>query len=156
MLFGCFLMIWSYGFNQNTVTQEIDLNTSSPAEWTEYFTGGGITISYKIAACDPEMGYDQESVILKVQNLNENVVVLNWHSLLSFNEVCKTCDFEEEYSTRLKIEPNTTMEGNCSIYGPRELKFFSRFIDVNYSQGESLTSFKLDKLQITTLTESNQ
>jgi hypothetical protein len=156
MLFGCFLFIWSYGFNQTVTTPEIDLKSTSPSDWTEYFSADGIVISYKLASCDPEMGYDQESVLLKVQNSGVNTVVLDWHSLLSFDGVCKTCDFEEEYSTRLKLEPNTAIEGNCSIYGPREVKFFVRFNDVNYTKGEVLTSFKLDKLQITILTESNQ
>jgi hypothetical protein len=150
-----FFLFSFYGLNQGLTTNEIDLKTTHPTEWTVYYSDQGVTISFKLEECDPEMGYDQESLLLMVENQNVYPIVLNWHSLLSFDGVCKTCDYEEEYSSRVKLDPETSLSGTCSIYGTRELKFFSRFIDANYSKGETLTSFKLDKLLITAITELN-
>lgn len=155
LLLLCFFGSIYAGYGQYQVTETIDLNVNKPTEWAVYFVGEGIQISYKLASCDPEMGYDQESVLLKIENTTNSVVVLNWHQLLSFNDNCKTCDYEEEYSSRLKLGPLQSEEGTCSIYSAKELKYFSKFIDANYTKGESLTSFKLDKLVITTITESN-
>ena len=154
------LLIFSLIFLSNTCNsqqeqqqqqiQTININTkdSHPIEWEIYFENDQIKVEYKFSECDPEMGYNTELVLLKCTNLTPNKLSLNWHEILYYDKICKTCDFPEEYLYSVDLGPNELLEGNCSIYSKYQLQIFSRFNDVNSSNGVILTSFSLSNLQI--------
>ncbi len=119
-------------------------------QWTEYISNEQLTIEYKFVACDPEIGFDQEQVILKMTNHTSEELKLDWHVLLEYNEECKTCDYPEEYGYHVFLKPNQVKEGDCSIYSEAyEFKMFSKFMDERAKQKDVLTSFSLSDFILT-------
>ncbi len=130
--------------------ETISINTKElhPTEWVTYLENNQIKIEYKFSECDPEMGYNTENVLLKCTNFSDNKISLDWHMILFYDKVCKTCDFPEEYKYTVDFAPNESLEGTCSIYSKYQLNIFSKFNDVNSSNKISLTSFSLSNLQL--------
>ncbi len=123
-----------------------DVKSMHKEEWTPHFSNDDFSIEYKFIACDPEMGYDQESVLLKIKNNTSSHLSISWHMILHYDELCRTCDFEDEYTFTFDLEPNAEKSSDCSVYSNNQLKIFSRFIDQNYTNGEVLTGFQFEKL----------
>lgn len=120
-------------------------------EWTVISTEKSVEIDYKIADCDAEIGYDKELVLLKVTNNSDHKVELKWHSHLYYNGVCKTCDFPEEYSVSIILEPNESLSGDCTVNSDSRLTLFCKFLDSNYKGKSQLTNFELKNIQIITI-----
>ncbi len=142
-----FLTLYSTSGNAQLNTSFADTKTLQPTEWTEHFSNDDFSIEYKFVACDPEMGYDQESVLFKFTNKTSSHLAVHWHMILHYDSECKTCDYEDEYTFSVDLEPNTEKTSDCSIYAENsQLKLFSRFIDENYTKGEVLTGFQFNGL----------
>lgn len=146
------IILSTYSFSQESITTasiEVGKN-GSVSTWQEYLSNEEVTIEYKFVTCDPEMGYDKEQVILKVTNHTANKLVLDWHMILYYNSECKTCDYPEEYAYKVVVQPNSTKEGDCSVYNEDyQLTIFSKFVDTKYKTNDMLTSFQLDNLILT-------
>ena len=69
-----------------------DVKSMHKEEWTPHFSNDDFSIEYKFIACDPEMGYDQESVLLKIKNNTSSHLSISWHMILHYDELCRTCD----------------------------------------------------------------
>jgi hypothetical protein len=153
LLFSIFISTWVLGQQTTTIiTPTINCNTDegNPENWTEYFSNDQITIEYKFVLCDPEIGFDQEQVILKMTNHTSDVLKIDWHILLEYNQVCKTCDYPDEYGYHVFLKPNQTKEGDCSIHSEAfEFKMFSKFMDDRAKQKDILTSFTLSDFTLT-------
>src|SRR5690606_34228805 len=65
-------------------TSFTDIRTIQPTEWTEHFSNNDFSIEYKFVACDPEMGYDQESVLIKFITFIRNFSKIADKSPVSF------------------------------------------------------------------------
>ena len=94
-------------------TNLIDVKTEKPTNWELYFFNEDFKIEYKFVDCDPSMGFDTESVLLKFTNRTAAVLQLNWHLFLHYDGTCRTCDYPEEYSYELSLDPNEQIEGAC-------------------------------------------
>ena len=119
-----------------------------PTVWTTYIDNQDIQIEYMFADCDPAMGYDFQQVHFKFTNKTNSNLELSWHIDLYYNEICKTCDYEFEYTRTLNLSPSEILEGTCSRDSANELKLFSKFIDQNYTKGDKLTGFQLQSLTV--------
>ena len=135
----------------NIITPSVNCKQADKSgQWSDYFSNDQLTIQYKFVSCDPEIGFDQEEVILKMTNHTNDELKLDWHILLEYNNECKTCDYPEEYGYHVFLKPNQTREGSCSIHSEAfELKMFSKFLDDRAKQKDVLTSFALSDFQIT-------
>lgn len=140
------LLSGALSFAQEVATPLIDAKTEHPQEWTSYVSQEDFSIDYKFSDCDPSMGYDNESVLLRITNHSSEKVSLLWYMDLYFDNDCKTCDYPDEYLYKIIIEPNQTVSGHCEIDSDYRLKIFSKFIDANRKGGASLTGFQLRKL----------
>ncbi len=133
---------------QSDLSEKIDFSANS---WTAYFNNEQISIDYKLEDCQQSIGYDQEKLLLRIQNTSETPITISWHSILEYNGECKTCDYPEEYGYSITLEPNETLEGDCSLEYRHELTYFVKFIDSRYKGFPSeLTNFKMNNLTITT------
>lgn len=139
-----------YGYSQQTVSTDLlTVNGSKHFTWTEYVNEQGIRIDYTFSNCDPSMGYDTESVLIRVENTTSSDVNLDWLMHMYYNGECKTCDYPDEYHYELTVPAGQTIEGSCDIYGDYRLKMLSRFIQEGYENSTELTGFQLSELKIT-------
>lgn len=147
-----FALVFSYiGYGQqeySTNLIEVDRNAQNPIDWITYYDNEEFVIEYSFVQCDPSIGYDNESILLKFKNKTSQALKIAWNLDLYYDGVCKTCDFPDEYHNELQLNPMEEKEGNCDIYSDSKLKIFSKFIDQNYTKGLKLTSFKLSKLNL--------
>jgi len=136
---------------QEYSAQLITFNAPSEkaTDWTTYIDNELFQIEYVFANCDPNVGFDYEGVMLKITNKTSSKLQLSWHKILHYAGTCRTCDYPEEYSFSLSLAPNEVLEADCDPQTGYDLKFFSRFIDAQYSQGDQLTSFQLLNLTAT-------
>ena len=121
-----------------------------PTNWTTYISNENFEIEYRAVECDPSMGYDKEMILLRIRNRTNANLQFDWHMILSYGGVCKTCDFFDEYHYSVVVTSDSFSEGNCEIDSEYQLKIFSKFIDENYSLGDRLNSFELRNLTVQT------
>lgn len=137
-------------FSQRVINSPaVDIQSTHSNDWELYILDEIVKIEYKIVSCDPVMGYDNESVLLRITNLSGSKIQLSWISNNFYDKVCNSCNYPNEYFNEIGLAPNQTLEGNCDIYADKKLKIFSKFNDPNYSKGKQLTSFKLADLMLT-------
>lgn len=138
-------------FNQQYIsTPSIEVLSFRTSEWELYVHHDNFKIEFKYVNCDPNMGYDNESVLLRITNLTENKIKLTWVNNNFYDKICNSCNYPDEYFNELILAPNQRLEGGCDINAEKKLKLFSKFNDVNYSKGKQLTSFKLADFTLTT------
>ena len=152
LLLSLAFAIFSFiAFNQQIISSpSVEVQSTHEADWQVYVQHESFKIEYKFVNCDPAMGYDNESVLLRVTNLTGNKIQLTWINNNFYDKVCNSCNYPNEYFNELSLAPNQQLEGACDIYADKKLKIFSKFNDVNYSKGKQLTSFKLADLTIIT------
>ena len=124
-------------------------NVTEESDWAVYVETPEFSIEYSISNCDPNAGFDFESVMLRVTNKTASKMTFSWHKILYYAGTCRTCDYPEEYHFDMSLEPNATAQGDCNPQSGYNLKLFSKFIDASYSQGDQLTAFQLDDLTVT-------
>ena len=137
---------------QQYSTQLINVSEQQLANtvgWVSYVDNPDFKIEFQFIDCDPVIGYDSESVVLRVTNKTLTPQTISWHAHLHYDGVCKTCDYPEEYYHELHMKPKQEVAGECDIYSENSLKIFSKFIDKNYKKGEKLTAFQLARLRST-------
>lgn len=143
------LMHFCIAFNQQNISSpSVEVVSTHNSDWVVYIQHENFKIEYMFVNCDPNMGYDNESVLLRVSNLTARKIKLTWVNNNFYDKVCNTCNYPNEYFNELILAPNQLLEGNCDIYSDKKLKIFSKFNDVNYSKGKQLTSFKLADLSL--------
>lgn len=143
------------GLSQNQYTTTIvtcnNENQTNPTDWVSYIDNEVFKIDYKFIDCDPDMGFDFETVILKIQNKTSTIIDIDWFIDMYYNDVCRTCDHPIEYSRTIQLAPNEIIEGTCDRNTNQQLKLFSKFIDAAYTNGSRLTGFQLNTLTTTTV-----
>ena len=118
--------------------------------WQLLRSENGIEIYYKNQMCDPEAGFDQEKIILKVVNTTVSSKTIDWDIYMWYNGVCKTCDVETgEYHKTISLAANEQQQGGCSIYSNFDLCVFAQFTDVNYTGNKQvLTKYELANFRV--------
>jgi len=113
--------------------------------WQLLRSENGIEVYYKNQMCEPEAGFDQEKVILKVVNTTVVSKTIEWDIHMWYNAVCKTCDVQTgEYHKTISLAANEEQQGGCSVYSNFDLCVFVQFTDVNYTGNKQvLTKFEL-------------
>jgi len=113
--------------------------------WQLLRSENGIEVYYKNQMCEPEAGFDQEKIILKVVNTTVVAKTIDWDIYMWYNGVCKTCDVETgEYHKTISLAANEQQQGGCSIYSNFDLCVFAQFTDVNYTGNKQvLTKYEL-------------
>ena len=113
--------------------------------WQLLRSENGIEVYYKNQMCEPEAGFDQEKVILKVVNTTVVSKTIEWDIHMWYNAVCKTCDVQTgEYHKTISLAANEEQQGSCSVYSNFDLCVFVQFTDVNYTGNKQvLTKFEL-------------
>ena len=117
--------------------------------WTHLLSEGPVSVYYKYSVCDPEIGYDNESVLLKITNSSQLSVIAEWDREIYFDGICTTCDLGDEAHSIYELGPQDIVEGLCSINGDSRLKLFSKFTDNQYKlEQQTLTGFKLNNFRV--------
>ena len=113
--------------------------------WQLLRSENGIEVYYKNQMCEPEAGFDQEKVILKVVNTTVVSKTIEWDIHMWYNAVCKTCDVQTgEYHKTISLAANEEQQGSCSVYSNFDLCVFAQFTDINYTGNKQvLTKFEL-------------
>lgn len=107
-----------------------------------------VKIEYVFTDCDPNIGYDYEGVMLRVTNKTATGVQLSWKKSLYYDGSCATCGSEHEGGYTLNLNPGESVEGDCDPQPEYDIKILSKYNDVNFSQGNQLTAFQLERLTI--------
>ncbi|OFZ65537.1 MAG: hypothetical protein A3D92_25185 [Bacteroidetes bacterium RIFCSPHIGHO2_02_FULL_44_7] len=145
-----FIFLSLNGFAQQAYSSEsFNIKSGAPTDWVSYLDYPDFKIEFKFSACDPPSGLDNESVLFRFTNKTNESMSLHWHLLLSYDEVCRTCAYPEEYGYELSLDPNQVLEGDCASEGNYRLKVFSKFIDAFHAKGAQLTDFKLADFTVT-------
>lgn len=113
--------------------------------WQLLRSENGIEVYYQNQMCEPEAGFDQEKVILKVVNTTVVSKTIDWDIHMWYNAVCKTCDVQTgEYHKTISLAANEEQQGGCSVYSNFDLCVFVQFTDINYTGNKQvLTKFEL-------------
>ena len=113
--------------------------------WQLLRSENGIEVYYQNQMCEPEAGFDQEKVILKVVNTTVVSKTIDWDIHMWYNAVCKTCDVQTgEYHKTISLAANEEQQGGCSVYSNFDLCVFAQFTDVNYTGNKQvLTKYEL-------------
>ena len=113
--------------------------------WQLLRSENGIEVYYQNQMCEPEAGFDQEKVILKVVNTTVVSKTIDWDIHMWYNAVCKTCDVDTgEYHKTISLAANEEQQGGCSVYSNFDLCVFVQFTDINYTGNKQvLTKFEL-------------
>jgi len=124
---------------------------NSVREWTALAAETSLQFDYKFIDCDPEMGYNKELIVFRLENKSDQKIEVKWHMHLYYNGECKTCEFPEEYTYSVTLEPNEVITGDCAMNSDHRVTIFSKFLDERYTGGSQLTRFEVKNLNITTL-----
>ena len=96
--------------------------------WEVYYEDTQLKISFCQIQCDLDNQFNQEFVVLKIENLTSNTLLVQWDSKIWFDESCINCEQDSpEFRKEIRIESKKIMEGNCSEHNA--LRIFSRFTD---------------------------
>ncbi len=137
LLLACGTPIMALSINDGT----------APTAWQDLWVNDQVVVQYKYADCDLEAGFDQQWVLLRIENRSNAPLTISWDLQLWFNNACKTCDDANgEYHKSIVVEAGTSVEGHCSLKSNRNLSFFSKF--TTRDNRTILTDFKLANLTL--------
>jgi hypothetical protein len=131
----------------------IDTHAESPKKWTNYHSNNDVKIEYQYVNCEYSDRFNQEFVILKITNLTNNNLSVNWINESWYDKKCINCaeNRTDEASNKVFIPANKIVIGDCSIQD--DLRIFSKFSDkIENMPGVKkiveLTNFKLKNINI--------
>ncbi|MAX82015.1 MAG: hypothetical protein CL843_17775 [Crocinitomicaceae bacterium] len=106
---GIFLLAF---IKLTTAQEQVDL--SQPDVWLNYLENDQLKINYKVAAChDYTNGIHRKVVLLEMKNKTNQELNVSWFMKMYFNDICKTCGAEEEYTYSIVLAPNETITSTC-------------------------------------------
>ena len=119
--------------------------------WEVYYEDTQLKISFCQIQCDLDNQFNQEFVVLKIENLTSNTLLVQWDSKIWFDESCINCEQDSpEFRKEIRIESKKIMEGNCSEHNA--LRIFSRFTDNLEDMPGVDKIIKLTKFELKNLT----
>ena len=106
----------------------ITLSASNPADWETYFENDTVKIEYKYQNCEYTEQFNNEFLIVKISNLTNSELILEWKEELWYDDNCINCEsVSNEFNKTVTIQKNTTIEGDCLT--PNALRIFSKFTE---------------------------
>ena len=117
--------------------------------WTDYLTHEGVKIEYKYAPCNTANINNQVLALFKFTNTTSNKVQLVWNEERWVSNVCSNCNQVNSLENTMTIilEPNQTIEGDCTTKEYKERYIFSNFIKLCPGMSKKhLTDFKFRNL----------
>ncbi len=121
-------------------------STANNAEWQLIHEESGVNFFGKEVYCsNPAEAQPSYFAFLKIENTTNESVVLNYSLGLEFVEGCSGCDDNSEFTVRIEVPAQTTVEADCSFSKPA----LSRIIrNLNLPGGWEYQSMKIANLII--------
>ena len=124
-------------------------------DWQIYTKNNDIKIEYKYLQCVYQGGsFDTEYVVLKVTNLKNTTIYVDWNLELWYDNICYTNESEGEENRiqSILLNTNEVLEGNCLRNS--NLRIFAKFIQEletmpGLNKITELTKFELKNINIT-------
>ncbi len=138
-----------FGSAQENAGKEPTLERA--ADWSELTSEKGVTVEYKHSDCSSEKnGIQKESVLLRIENRNEEAVSVEWDQELWYDGDCRTCEVEnDEHHHRIELDEGEVREGDCSNASPQYLQIFAKFLKPGKGRPDTeLTGLKLADLRV--------
>jgi len=126
---------------------------NSNNNWDIYYEDAKVRISYQKQECDFDNYFDQEFLVIKIENLSSNTISVEWDNKIWYDESCVNCEQDSpEFRKKIRIESGKTINGYC--YDQNDLQIFSRFTEKledmpGVDKIIKLTKFELKNLNIT-------
>src|ERR1700741_2335281 len=100
-----------------------------PSTWQSYYKDAKVEVEYKYGDCNlPSMGTNTENIYIKVKNLQNKDVTLNFEYEIQYGDQCFNCEGgHNEYTRSIALKAGETREGQCTDQFPRPLVVFSKF-----------------------------
>ena len=117
--------------------------------WTNHSTFEGVQIEYKYAPCSTPKVNNQVLVLFKFTNTTNSKVKLTWNEERWVSDVCSNCNQVNslENTMTITLDPNETIEGDCTTKEYKERYIFSNFIKLSPGMSKKhLTDFKFRNL----------
>ncbi len=135
----CSLMLLSFvSFGQTTNLPNTD--------WTKFIEQKGIVFSTKRNSC--EMVGNNKALyysFLKIENTTNEKVYISFNYGLQYEEGCSGCDDYSEHHVEMAIEPNQTIEGDCTF---SDGKLTRLIVNPNLSGGWKFKEEKITNINI--------
>ena len=126
----------------------INLIGSNPDEWNVYFENDTVKIEYTYQVCDFSSTAKQEIIIFKFTNLIHQNISVNYNANIWHNDICISCNQNEESSHTIQIASDETIIFDCKDER-KDAVIFSAFItNTDSKRYESLTKFELNEITI--------
>jgi hypothetical protein len=132
-------------------TTSTQVNAQNPADWETYFENDTVKIEYTYQNCEYTEQFNNEFLIVKISNLTNNELIIEWKEELWYDDDCINCESgSDEFNKTVTIPENTTIEGDCLT--PNALRIFSKFTEYltdmpGINKITILTDFQLENLK---------
>ena len=103
-------------------------------------------MSAKKVLCDYNGGFDEYTILLKIDNQSNNEVDFSFKLNKYFNGVCSNCNFSSEDSYLHTIAASSSVEGVCDRAMVNGLKIWESF--EGYEAKKTLSGFELVNLNV--------
>ena len=126
---------------------------ASENNWITYHENSEVKITYQKQNCDYNNQFNQEFIIIKIDNLTSNAIFIEWDNKIWYDNNCVNCEHDyDELRKKIRLESNKTMVGNC--FENNALRIFSKFTEKledmpGVKKITKLTKFELKNLKIT-------
>ncbi len=124
----------------------------SPTEWTTYYESDEITITFTYLNCEYQEQFNQEYLILRIQNKSTTDITIYWQEQLWYDNKCMNCEHNStEFRKEILVKAGTTIIGDCTTYN--NLRIFSKFTEKledmpGVDKINTLTQFELKNINI--------
>ena len=125
---------------------------SNPTEWTTYYESNDITITFTYLNCEYLEQFNQEYLILRIENTSNKDITIDWQEQLWYDNKCMNCEHDSpEFRKEITVKSGTTISGDCTTYN--NLRIFSKFTEKledmpGVDKITTLTKFELKNLNI--------
>lgn len=92
------------------------INQTPNTDWSQIINKEGVIFSTKRNSCEM-VGNSKQLYysFLKIENTTSEKVFVAFNYGLQFEEGCSGCDDYSEHHVEIAIEPNQTLEGDCTF-----------------------------------------
>ena len=124
----------------------------NPTEWTTYYESDEITITFTYLNCEYQEQFNQEYLILRIQNKSTNDITIDWQEQLWYDNKCINCEHNSlEFRKEIIVKAGATIRGDCTTYN--NLRIFSKFTEKledmpGVDKINTLTQFELKNINI--------
>ncbi|MBC8265756.1 MAG: hypothetical protein H8E84_02210 [Flavobacteriales bacterium] len=143
--------LWIFSISALLFSRTIS-HATNPTEWTTYYENDEITISFTYLNCEYLEQFDNEYLILRIQNNSNKDITIDWQEQLWYDNKCMNCELESpEFRKEITVKADATISGDCTTYN--NLRIFSKFTEKledmpGVDKINTLTKFELKNLNV--------